>query len=439
MFRGMNLRQRQISDILNEDRNINKQVFAKEFQQAKIFTEDIKPITPVEESVKLNINAGIDKFIKEIDDVIDSINSILSGNFGFFDIENINSGFSFLSFWNSIIYNFDKNGVKPNMRLSFSSDIQKLSPFISALDYGLKTIINRIFNDINNDVKPDDEDAVLRQNLSGIIIFLSIVSLIKKRLSATEYKTLTPGDINLEYQNIVSSYSNTDKRILQHLSNNNILTNRGIDVQTFNKQVEKKQAELQRTLTPKELAELRHQNIIIIEKRIEAREEELGRSLTTQEMNDLRQAYINKPNIYAPIQVNDFDDMDGREYGNISSLIEMPSEKNDNDKESKEDNDKESKEDSDEYEDIDSEEDSDEYEDIDSDDEIVQGNGRYGSSRKPQQRKRQIKFNDSRNDFMVGQGITYNVNPDEADFMEYLKEQEDSRKKKYKKGAFKRN
>ena len=78
-------------------------------------------------------------------------------------------------------------------------------------------------------------------------------------------------------------------------------------------------------------------------------------------------------------------------------------------------------------------------EDDDGDDEIVQGNGRYGSSRKPQQRKRQIKFNDSRNDFMVGQGITYNVNPDEANFMEYLKEQEDSRKKKYKKGAFKRN
>jgi hypothetical protein len=323
------------------------------------------------------------------------------------------------------------------MRLSFTSDIQKLSPFISALDYGLTTIINRIFNDINNDVKPDSEAAVLRQNLSGIVIFFSIVSLIKKRLSATEYKTLTPGDINLEYQNIVSSYSNTDKRILQYLSNNNILTTRGIDGQTFNKQVEKKQAELQRALTPKELAELRHLNIKTLEKRIKAREEELGRSLTTQEMNDLRQAYIKKPNINAPIQVNDFDDMDGHEYGKLSSLTDIPQEESeeDNDKKSKKDSDKESKKDSDKE----SEEDIDEYEDIDSDDEIVQGNGRYGSSRKPQQRKRQIKFNDSRNDFMVGQGITYNVNPDEADFMEYLKEQEDSRKKKYKKGAFKRN
>jgi len=179
-------------------------------------TEDIKPITLVEESVKLNINAGIDKFINDIEGIIDSINSILSGNFGFSDVKMINNGLSFLSFWNSIIYNFDKNGVKPNMRLSFSSDIQKLSPFISALDYGLTTIINRIFNDINNDVKPDKKDAILRQNLSGIVIFFSIVSLIKKRLSATEYKTLTPGDINLEYLNIVSSYSNTDKRILQY-------------------------------------------------------------------------------------------------------------------------------------------------------------------------------------------------------------------------------
>jgi hypothetical protein len=185
---------------------------------------------------------------------------------------------------------------------------------------------------------------------------------------------------------------------------------------------------LQRALTPKELAELSHQNNKTIDKRIEAREEEFGRSLTTQEMNDLRQAYINKPNINAPIQVNDFDDMHGHEYGKLSSLTDIPQEKNDSDKESKEDSDEESEEDSDEYEDIDSD---------DSDDEIVLGNGRYGSSRKPQQR--QIKFNDSRNDFMVGQGITYNVNPDEADFMEYLKEQEDSRKKKYKKGAFKRN
>jgi hypothetical protein len=410
MFRGMNLRQRQISDILNEDRNINKQVLAKEFQQAKIFTEDIKPITLVEESVKLNINAGIDKFIKDINGFIGSINSILSDNFNFADVELITNGLSLLSLWNAIIYNFDKNGVKPNMRLSFSSDIQKLSPFISALDYGLTTIINRIFNDINNDVKPNKNDAILRQNLSGIVIFFSVVSLIKKRLSATEYKTLTPGDINLEYQNIVSSYSNTDKRILQYLSNNNILTSRAIDGKTFNRQVEKKQEELQRALTPKELAELRHQNNKTIDKRIEAREEEFGRSLTTQEMNDLRQAYINKPNINAPIQVNDFDDMDGREHGNISSMTDLPPK-----------------------------EDSDDDDDDDGDDEIVQGNGRYGSSRKPQQRKRQIKFNDSRNDFMVGQGITYNVNPDEANFMEYLKEQEDSIKKKYKKSAFKRN
>ena len=170
-------------------------------------------------------------------------------------------------------------------------------------------------------------------------------------------------------------------------------------------------------LTPKELAELRHQNYKTMDKRIKAREEELGHSLTPQEMNDLRQAYIKKPNINALIKVNDFDDMDGREHGNISSMTDIPP------KESEEE----------------SEEDSDEYIDEDSDDEIVKGKGRYGSSRKPQQRKRQIKFNDSRNDFMVGQGITYNVNPDEANFMEYLKEQEDSIKKKYKKGAFKRN
>jgi hypothetical protein len=410
MFRGMNLRKRQISDILNEDRNIDKQVFAKEFQQAKIFTEDIKPITLVEESVKLNINAGIDKLINEIDDVIDSINNILSGNFDSSDIGTITNGLDFLSLWNAIINNFDKNGVKPNMRLSFTSDIQKLSPFISALDYGLTTIINRIFNDINNDVKPDKEAALLRQNLSGIVVFFSIISLIKKRLSATEYKTLTPGDINLEYQNIVSSYSNTDKRILQYLSNNNLLTSRAIDGQTFNKQVEEKQAEKNQALTQKELAELRHQNYKTMNKRIKAREEELGHSLTPQEMNDLRQAYIKKPNINALIKVNDFDDMDGREHGNISSMTDVPPES-----------------------------DSDEYIDEDSDDEIVKGKGRYGSSRKPQQRKRQIKFNDSRNDFMVGQGITYNVNPDEANFMEYLKEQEDSRKKKYKKSAFKRN
>jgi len=54
-------------DILNEDRNI-KQVFPKEFQQAKIFTEDIKPIILVKESEKLNINEGIDKLINEIAD-----------------------------------------------------------------------------------------------------------------------------------------------------------------------------------------------------------------------------------------------------------------------------------------------------------------------------------------------------------------------------------
>ena len=408
MFRGMNLRKRQISDILNEDRNIDKQVFAKEFQQAKIFTEDIKPITLVEESVKLNINDGIDKFIKHIENVIDSINNILSGNYDSSDVQSISNNLFLISLWNAIINNFDKNGIKPNMRLSFTSDIQKLSPFISALDYGITTIINRIFNDINNDVKPDKEEAVLRQNLSGIIIFSSVISLIKKRLSATEYKTLTPGDINLEYQNIVSSYSNTDKKILQYLSDYNILTSRGIDVQTFKKQVENKQAEI-------------------------ARKEELGRSLTTQEMNDMRQAYINKPNINAPIQVNDFDDMDGREYGNISSMTDLPS-KNINKSSIKDLPSKKINKSS--MTDIPPKENE---EDDDGDDEIVQGKGRYGSSRKPQQRKRQIKFNDSRNDFMVGQGITYNVNPDEANFMEYLKEQEDSRKKKYKKSAFKRN
>ena len=262
----MSFRQKQINEILDEDRNINRRVVNNLQKQIKVF-EDIKPPTTVNEAVNLdNILFRIDDFIDDLNINISNIDANAVGKISpniakYNRIMNMRTAIlqknhgakntidskiqQILPFLNSIVIGFN------NYINEFIMENKMLSDFLTTQQYDRKINVrdNRTQSSGYGRSETAENEIALAQHVSEMSIF----SLMRNNIANENYRPIDFSEVDIEFNKIVKNYSiNIRKNLAYGLLNS---ASSGYKKQTgeiLNKEIDKMENELKRKLTKQE-------------------------------------------------------------------------------------------------------------------------------------------------------------------------------------------
>jgi hypothetical protein len=212
----LSLRQRLIDEILDEDRNVNRQVFDREKVQAKIFTEAVKPKSERDLDAEYKTEQSIESIKSVLENKVNAVDFLVSGipqlgtGLGL-ELNAIDKNISiivkngdFVSVYNNIVRNINRPDIRNDIKDTSRIKMAEIQPQINAIVFGIKNIIPPLL--LNPPVRPNSSlDAILTKLTSiipPVVGALSVYSIVQKQLNSNSFRLIDQSDINNEFNTI---------------------------------------------------------------------------------------------------------------------------------------------------------------------------------------------------------------------------------------------
>lgn len=238
------LRKKQIAEVLDEDRNINREVFRREQQQVQVFKETIKPLDQANVDNIYKTERDIGAFMKELETASTDLT-------GFYD------NTSKISSWGAPIgdlvmkYNIlVQNATMPTLtgrtKKAIESKIQSISSSLEGMVYESRQVVLDGIQYIRN------ENHKMIRGLGELVLLYAMLKLMKHRLFINDYQLISPGDVNYSLDSILSDFPQDIDILKKSFS---FLPRTGLQLQEqkkFQELIEKKESESGKPLSTDE-------------------------------------------------------------------------------------------------------------------------------------------------------------------------------------------
>lgn len=215
------LRDRQILEVLDEDRNINRQVFDREKQQVKVFQENILP----KKTRDLEAETSVDKLVENINRIVEnkltSLEYLLSKIVSTKDIgdaegrrsyNNVVSNGDIITNYNQLIRVYTVEGISRASQELIKVKLQDIKPNIDAIIYGIEQLVQYLFEAGKSD-----------KEIFQLIRSQAVFQIIQDQLFRTNsYKTIEQGDIQVAIKEVLSELSDVQRAELRDISGRDI-------------------------------------------------------------------------------------------------------------------------------------------------------------------------------------------------------------------------
>jgi len=214
----LSLRQRQIREILDEDKRIYRQVFDKEQEQVKVFTETVAPKGERDIDAEFR-TASLSEGIKKIlEDKITNAELLISTpKTGTFDISYNEKQFGdfvkngdLVKAYNEIVRIVNNPALDNSAKEINKVKLQEIAPTINALTYLARRLISdaiepeRVVELTSGDLSP-----VLRRMTTYVTQFTnaySVYVIIQNQLFRNQFRPIETSDINSQYAKTVNEF-----------------------------------------------------------------------------------------------------------------------------------------------------------------------------------------------------------------------------------------
>ena len=223
----MSARQRYIDEVLNEDKRIYHQVFERQKEQAKVFTDSVLPKSLRDIDVEYRVDNEAAKFNSLLENklvlaeglMVSQLPGVAKGD----KIERLVLGTNDLTRnYNELV----KQAIRPDARNQtkdvVKSKLQELSPQIDSLVYAIpQVMLNIIANPPLSGAErnPAAKYKLLVPSLGNLGLQTALYMNIQKQLKTNSFKVIDNYDMQTQYKNLVNSLSpnNAKEAVLKEL------------------------------------------------------------------------------------------------------------------------------------------------------------------------------------------------------------------------------
>jgi len=252
------IRNRQIREILDEDMNINRQVFDREKEQVRVFQEDVLPKKTRDIEAEISVDKLIETLNKILENKLTSLEYLLSKIVGTKDIGDaegrrsynnvINNG-DFIIAYNQLVRVYTLSGLSRASQEAIKVKFQEIKPNLDAIVYGLQELIQYLF-----------ESGKTDKDIFQLVRSQAVYELVNKQLyTGTSFKNIDQTDINISVKEVLSDLSDVQRAELKDISESYIsfkpLTQFPIEVGNDEERIKQLEAELGFNLPRGELRE----------------------------------------------------------------------------------------------------------------------------------------------------------------------------------------
>jgi len=215
------LRNRQIREVLDEDMNINRQVFDREKEQVRVFQDTVLP----KKTRDVEAEIGVDKLIESINKILEnklsSLEYLLSKITGTSDIgdaegrrsyNNIISNGDFITVFNQLVRVYTTTGISRNSQEIIKVKFQEIKTNIDAIIYGIEELIQYLFDSGKSD-----------KEIFQLVRSQAVYQIVKDQLyRGSSYKIIEQGDIEVSIKEVLSELSDVQREELRDISGRDI-------------------------------------------------------------------------------------------------------------------------------------------------------------------------------------------------------------------------
>lgn len=215
------LRDRQIREVLDEDQNINRQVFDREKQQVRVFQDNVLPKKTRDTEAEISVDKLIENLNRILENKLTSLEYLLSKIVGTSNIgdaegrrsyNNVVSNGDFITTYNQLIRVYTTQGISRNSQEIIKVKFQEIKPNIDAIIYGIEELVQYLF-------EADKSDKEIFQ----LIRSQAVYQIVKDQLyRGSSYKIIEQGDIQVSLKEVLSDLSEVQRVELRDISERDI-------------------------------------------------------------------------------------------------------------------------------------------------------------------------------------------------------------------------
>ena len=211
------LRDRQIREILDEDKIINQRVFDREKEQVRVFDEVVLPKKTRDVDAEIGVDKLIESINKILENKISSLEYLLSKITSTKDIgdaegrrsyNNIISNGDFITAFNQLVRIYTTVGISRNSQEIIKVKFQEIKPNIDAIIYGIEELVQYLFESGKSD-----------KEIFQLIRSQAVYQIVKDQLyRSSSYKIIEQGDIQVSIREVLSELSEVQRMELRDIS-----------------------------------------------------------------------------------------------------------------------------------------------------------------------------------------------------------------------------
>lgn len=217
------LRNKQIAEVLDVWRNINRQVFNREKKQVSGWLEGVVPKTQRD----LDAEVGIDKLLEQINKAIDAklvaFDLFLtkgaddSASLSKLQQEIVATG-DVIILWNSIARIYTKTGISRQSQELIKVKLVNIQNGIDALVYGSNKVVDNFTTAVNLLIDQDETEKakVLFKLLHEIINMYGVYALIQRQIKSGTLSVIEPPDVSAEVEDYIATKSDVFQTLMAH-------------------------------------------------------------------------------------------------------------------------------------------------------------------------------------------------------------------------------
>jgi hypothetical protein len=216
------VRDRQIREVIDEDMNINRQVFEREKEQVRVFQEDVLPKKTSDVEAEISVDKLIETLNGTLENKLTGLEYLLSKIVGTKDIgdaqgrqsyNNVVNNGDFITPYNQLVRVYTLPGISRASQEAIKVKFQELKPNLDAMVYGLQELIQYLF-----------ESGKTDKDIFQLVRSQAVYEFVNKQLyTANSFKIIEQADINVYVKEVLSDLSEVQRAKLKDISGRNIL------------------------------------------------------------------------------------------------------------------------------------------------------------------------------------------------------------------------
>ena len=170
----------------------------------------------------MNVDRAMELIVKNLTDKISALEFLLSEISASESTDSVQRAYSniieynnFIIAFNNVIRSYQKVGLSNSSRNIIAVKLEKLTPYLDTLVYGLNELINYIFT-----------NGVVSKTIFAFLKSLAVYVFAKNSIFRNAYRLITQDYIDLTYQEIISSFSESRRELLDEFINSADITNK---------------------------------------------------------------------------------------------------------------------------------------------------------------------------------------------------------------------